>query len=814
MLLPFLTNRGILGMNARNLLYIRPYNPRKAVAFADDKMKTKAFLSARGIPTARVYARIDNREQLRNFDFSSLPDTCVLKPNYGFGGEGIMILKGRKNGQFLEQGKHPVTHKRMISHIEDILDGKFSVNGMSDAAFFEKILIAHDSFLPFRPAGLPDIRIIVFNLIPVMAMVRIPTPESGGKANVHLGGIGIGMDMAKGTTTYAAQYHHMITELSHGTPVRGIQIPFWEEMLLISSRIQYMTNIGYLAVDLTIDEEQGPVLLEVNARAGLMVQVANLAPLRARLERVKGLQVSSPEKGARLAQELFGEKTTRRPKADVEEKPVLGIRETLSFVGEEYSLDEECAIAPESERTVFSPELIQELQQHKLLDAAETTDAYRAKFTLGGRKIQTAVYAGQTGEPVRAVIGRRDLQGFLIDPSKRATPVRAGVKKDLHPLDRSLAQLDREIALLRHLRPSNLREERARALADARYNPIFQYRAMDTDIAELRQRLNEMKSDTSPLGTLLERKRRELLKKLDVLDCRGDSMRFTAASQALYGTPSTALLGFAEATLKSQIACDLPPPSKDLLSASEVAPLFEAALVQYGLHDWQVGVRETLVSDCAAGDKRLFLREGATFSRQHVAALIAHEIETHVLTAENGNMQPYELFRRGFANYLDTQEGLAMYNQNRVLSPFHEKRFNHARSVLACAFALEHSFAETRKYLEESLLYRPEKALGKTIELKRGIADTSESGAFTKTLVYFRGLRAIEQFVASGGDLRRLYVGKIALEDLDVLQHIDGVKPPMLVPAHLRPSSQSNKGAKAKSKKKGAKEGQEANQEE
>ncbi len=812
MLLPFFTNRGVLGLNARNLLYIRPYNPRKAVAFADDKMKTKAFLSARGIPTARVYARIDNREQLRNFDFSSLPETCVLKPNYGFGGEGIMILKGRRNGEFLEQGKYPVPKKRMIAHIEDILDGKFSVNGMKDSAFFEKILIAHESFLPFRPAGLPDIRIIVFNLIPVMAMVRIPTPESGGKANVHLGGIGIGMDMSKGTTTYAAQYHHMITELSHGTPVRGIEIPFWEEMLLISSRIQQMTNIGYLAVDLTIDEEQGPVLLEVNARAGLMVQVANLAPLRARLERVKGIQVSSPEKGVRLAQELFGEKAARRARIDAEDKPVLGIRETLSFTGEEYSMDVECGIAPESERTTFSPELIAELKQHHLIDVAEGQGMYRAKFTLGGRKIQTAVHSGPTGEPVRAMIGRRDLQGFLIDPAKKATPARAGVKKDLHPLDRALAGLDREISLLKNLRPTNLREERDRCLADDRYNPVFQYRPMDTDIEELSRRLHEMKSDTSPLGILLDRKRQELLKKLDLLAARGDSRKFSAASQALYGAPSTALMGFAEATLKSQAACDLPAAGKDLLSAEETAPFLEDALVQYGLHDWQVVVRQTLVADCAAGDKRLFIRAGARFSRNHIEALIAHEIETHVLTSENGNMQPYELFRRGFANYLDTQEGLAMYNQNRVLTPYHEKRFNHARGVLAAAYALSHSFADTRTYLVEKLHYRPEKALGIAIGLKRGIIDTSEPGAFTKTLVYFRGLRAIEQYVASGGDIRRLYIGKVALEDLDVVQHIEGVKPPLLIPTYLRPA-QSIKNSKQKPRKKASKDGEDAQQE-
>src|SRR5436853_184096 len=103
-----LSSHGVLGMNARNLLYIKPFNPRKAVAVADDKLKTKAFLSARGIPVAEMYARIESRKQLRHFDFSGLPEECVLKPNYGFGGEGIMILKGRKNGLFLEQGKRPI----------------------------------------------------------------------------------------------------------------------------------------------------------------------------------------------------------------------------------------------------------------------------------------------------------------------------------------------------------------------------------------------------------------------------------------------------------------------------------------------------------------------------------------------------------------------------------------------------------------------------------------------------------------------------------------------------------------------------------
>ena len=83
---------GILGLNARNLLYIKPFNPKKAVAFADDKLKTKMFLGSRGVPVARVYARIETRRQAREFDFSTLPDECVLKPNEGFGGDGIIHL--------------------------------------------------------------------------------------------------------------------------------------------------------------------------------------------------------------------------------------------------------------------------------------------------------------------------------------------------------------------------------------------------------------------------------------------------------------------------------------------------------------------------------------------------------------------------------------------------------------------------------------------------------------------------------------------------------------------------------------------------
>ncbi len=223
-----------------------------------------------------------------------------------------------------------------------------------------------------------------------------------------------------------------------------------------------------------------------------------------------------------------------------------------------------------------------------------------------------------------------------------------------------------------------------------------------------------------------------------------------------------------------------------MMTADQAAQRFGEALESYGLHDWQVTVRESMVADCAVGWKRLYVRQGAMFSPMHVESLIAHEIETHILTAENGDHQPYDLFRRGFAHYLDTQEGLATYNQNRVLTPYHEKRYGPARGVLAVAYSLRHSFSDTRRYLEEALEYTPAKALTKSIELKRGLHDASEPGGFTKGIVYFRGQLAIERFVQEGGDLKRLYIGKVALEDLHLAEQIEGLKAPILIPGFLR----------------------------
>ena len=207
----FFSNHGILGINARNLLYIRPYNKKKAIKLADDKIKTKQFLSTRDIPVPKLFGIIKNPLELEKYDFNSLPAAFVLKPNHGFGGEGIIPIIDKKDDYYITAGGKRITEEEIIDHIHDILDGRFSISNVGDSAFFEQYIVSDDIVGKFSYGGLPDIRIVVHNLIPVMAMIRLPTKESDGKANLHLGAVGVGIDIARGETTHIVHKNEIIT---------------------------------------------------------------------------------------------------------------------------------------------------------------------------------------------------------------------------------------------------------------------------------------------------------------------------------------------------------------------------------------------------------------------------------------------------------------------------------------------------------------------------------------------------------------------------------------------------------------------------
>jgi len=310
----------ILGLNRRNQEYIRPLNSSSSKKIADNKILTKKILSKEGINTPEVYKLIRTKKQLQFLDFESLPNSFVIKPNQGTGGNGIVVLYGKKKGQtaWIRPNGDIMSTRDITIHIEQILEGRYSMGSRKDIAIIEE-RVKTDPFLKqYSYKGVPDIRIIGYNEVPIMAMMRLPTKKSNGTANLHSGAICTGIDISSGITTYSmhmqdrslmSDSYEMIDstlDLKENKKLAGIQIPYWEQILEIAVKCQKASKLGYIGVDIALDAEKGPVVFELNARPGLGIQVANQAGLRWRLEKVKDIEIKSMKHGIRVAKNLFG----------------------------------------------------------------------------------------------------------------------------------------------------------------------------------------------------------------------------------------------------------------------------------------------------------------------------------------------------------------------------------------------------------------------------------------------------------------------------------------------------------------------------
>lgn len=772
----FLHNPGILGINARNLLYIKAYNPNKAVLFADSKIKTKHFLSARGVPVAKLYATISTKKELRQFNWMSLPSSFVVKPNSGYGGEGILVIKEKDEKEWIKSDGEKISHKRMIGHINDILDCRYSISGMPDIAIFEQRLVAPEPFSDMAYNGLPDIRIIVHNLIPVMAMLRLPTRESQGKANVHLGGIAAGIDIAKGEITYVTQYNRQIPEVPGYGKITGIKIPDWEKILLIASRVQQISNLGFAAIDLTLDKTMGPTLLEINARAGLSVQIANMAPLRRRLGRIEGIKVQSPEKGVRIAQDMFGQKFEKSSA----KKIIIGPVEEIEIISEKGTKQIPAIVDLSIKKSKIDSGLAVELG----ISAKGV-----CKITIAGQRLAlSADVSDMRGEPYLFRLGSSDIKDFIIDPSKKFGESKdkiVNVKfsiNDVKTIDKKIVEVDKQIHLLSYVKPLNLAEEEEKVLENPDYNPQFEYKSLAFDPNALLKQLDTLSFPDSPIGILLEKKSDEIRRKIAVLKSIGTD-EFTEKSFKLYGKPDVQLLNRADRVIKQMPASF--PEENVVMDAVAAAKKLEEFLHIYGLGGWRVSLKKDLVSDIVAGkENTIFMRTYAKFSEQRFKNIIAHEIETHVFTAINGKNQPYMIFQRGLGDYLCTEEGLAVYNQEMISKEKTQKKYWPAASVIGVSIALKGSFVDIVRTLN-SLGFDIDRSIRTAFKIKRGLKDTEKPGAFTREIVYFKGHEMIKSFVKKGGDLKDLYLGKINLKDLPLVKKVEGLRQPKYLPGYL-----------------------------
>lgn len=281
-----LKEAGVLGINKRNSSLIMKYNQRSRYPLVDDKLKTKMLALRNDVPVPELYGLIEYQYQVSRIEqLIETKDSFVLKPSRGSGGEGIMVVSSKvKKGYRLTSGAL-ITFDELSDHVASILGGVYSLGGHQDKALLEYKVNFDPIFADVSYQGVPDIRVIVYFGIPILAMLRLPTRMSAGKANLHQGAVGAGLDIATGITTHAVWQNEPITEHPEtGNVIKGIQVPHWNTILNLASRSFLLTGLGYQGVDIVLDKEKGPLLLELNARPGIGIQLANNIGLETRVK--------------------------------------------------------------------------------------------------------------------------------------------------------------------------------------------------------------------------------------------------------------------------------------------------------------------------------------------------------------------------------------------------------------------------------------------------------------------------------------------------------------------------------------------------
>jgi len=428
-----MTSNNVLGLNARNRLFLSS-NKKEGRRIADSKLLTKRLLRKNHLPTPAILAIFRNPKDIMDFPWETLPENFVLKPSKGFGGQGVMMVKKKAKwaGEWYLMDNSLVRIEDLRFHALEILSGRFSLHNGSDVAFIEERIKIQKIFAKYVWHGAPDIRVIVFNKVPVAAMLRLPTRASRGKSNLHQGAIGVGVDLATGITTHGVLEGHFIKYIPETKrKINGLKVPNWSNILTLAVQTQEaVPALGYLGVDIVLDKNRGPMILELNARPGLEIQNANRAPLKKRLERIEGLEVKDAEHGVRIAKSIFAERFADRVMAE-EGIKTIDVWETVKVLaGDRKKFEVKAKIDTGAWKTSIDKDLAENLgimktsnilwtKIYKSSLGEEKRQVINLTFFLAGRKIETiANIATRKNLRTSLIIGRRDLEGFLIKPGR------------------------------------------------------------------------------------------------------------------------------------------------------------------------------------------------------------------------------------------------------------------------------------------------------------------------------------------------------------------------------------------------------------
>ena len=810
----------ILWNNARNLLYIKKFNNKKAIRLANNKLETKNFLSERGIPFAKTYATISNRNELYDFDFSYLPNkSFVIKPNQWSKGNGIYITKYLgKNWEHKEINKKKIswfqktsrtlfspryeysdrTDTYMINEKEisdsifrrqllDIIDGKYSMTMGNDKILIEEKLSPWELFKDFCEQWLADIRVIVFNLIPIATMIRVPTKYSNGKANLAQWGLWLGIEVGSGKVTSMLWKNKIYTkkfpkEFEH---FFWKKIPYRNDILFLSSKVQYFVNLGYLALDRVITND-GPKLLEINARAGLEVQKVTDTRLAKTLEKIGDLKVNDPEKWVEIAKSLF----TEWHSDFLKHNKILYLSQYGKLIikdkENEEKIDMIVEVNVDKTNNNISTKLYEKIKEKK--------SDYIINLFENDIILKKLKFTPLNGIPENKIIlWRKTAEEFLIKPIHKTFEkiniinpkfLLPEEEQELKRIDLQVDKINRSLNLSARLRPTNYFNELDKFITlHGKYNPIFTYkRPKEEKIIQIEEDLKKLIDKTnkfqSPIKKLFLEKEEELTNRLLLIKAysKQDFENIKIYNEKLFWWFDEELLKIAKEKVLNRHNKEKPEQSIlwKILKPWEMEKIIEKYLSERNIYGVDIVFSYDTMSRISIimwKEIKISISKSAIFKEEWLRATLAHEIDTHLVRYLNGIKSERKIFKSGSWYYQKDEEWFAIRNANKVLPDEYEKLSMYKKYFLTHDLT-KFSFAKSFDYIKFAYPERSIEWLFKTIiRSKKWLINTEIVGCgYLKDKIYLEWFQKVDNRILQGNSPEKMYKGKIKIDDLDFIK--------------------------------------------
>lgn len=799
--------KGVLGMNARNLLYIDVYNQKEKRFFAKDKIAVKKYLGSRDIPIPRTLDIFPPKRG--SYTFSDTywekfeKKGFVIKPNTGSTGTGITVIVDydREKDRWIRVDGKLLTTNDLSREVVKIWMGMYSNEGKSDTVLIEDRVISH-KFIDevFNPTGLPDIRVVVRNMIPIMAMLRIPTVDSQGKANLDKGAYAIAVDIATGQCLRAYRNGEFVYKINN-YDIRDFVVPFWDDVLYLASKLQKITNIGYLACDFVITDS-GPIMLEINGRGGLKIQIPNKIGLESRLNLVKSIKVRDEDHAVEVVKNLFGAPEVDEKEDILDLKPIIGIEEISTIVLKNGEVDLSVRFNPDIQENFLDEDLFYEMfpdsetgllkikiegKKLSIKVQPKNFDLYDYKAILGkgvvseflldvtkNEKIKVSGMSGliKTGSILKEIesISNRIVQktNSLFENIKIRKPSKSFILTEMEfDADSKLFDIHGRISLLPNLIPVNLVEEKQKFIdANGHYDPQFRY-DMTVPTSSIRKTLDAIRIPRGRFEKLFTNKKRELHCKLDLLDMIGkDAEEFTRRGLVLFGEIDPETVSESQDLLSQAVIDDV---GDDFLKKVEVEQYLKKwAREFYNIEINIIWKANTPSPASLSNNKSLVIRSGSKWSLWRLRSMFEHEISVHYLRYMNALKNPLTILQVGSGFYYTTEEGLSMSWQQKFTPQTKKRYYSPYSKYLLVDDAMNNSFSYTySKYSFKNVSISTK--FSEVFRVKRGIADTKQKGAFTKDIAYLDGWKLIDSLPI--GTRRKLFYGKFAYDELPILDY-------------------------------------------